>query len=142
MKIKESDGKLQITVNSCESMWAGDLEYYTGPERVSNVKVTAHTTIECLRRKIKVYRNFTVPKGLAMIIHNYDFGNHCREGSEIDEYNIRQLLVKLGYNVLDTRKDRSAQVCSCSMTINSTHVYRIFVRNVSAGPRISSEIGT
>ncbi|KAH7709539.1 cell death protein CED-3 [Aphelenchoides avenae] len=89
MKIKESDGKLQITVNSCESMWAGDLEYYTGPERV--------------------YRNFTVPKGLAMIIHNYDFGNHCREGSEIDEYNIRQLLVKLGYNVLDTRKDRSAQ---------------------------------
>uniref|UniRef100_A0AC34F3Z1 Uncharacterized protein n=1 Tax=Panagrolaimus sp. ES5 TaxID=591445 RepID=A0AC34F3Z1_9BILA len=48
----------------------------------------------------KVYRNFLSPKGRAIIINNRNFIKFgVRHGTEVDEYNIQQLLLDLGYEV-------------------------------------------
>ncbi|KAH7713073.1 cell death protein CED-3 [Aphelenchoides avenae] len=58
----------------------------------------------------KVYKNFTDPKGLALIINNYKFcKGRPREGTNVDERSIRELLTGFGYDVLETRNDLKAK---------------------------------
>lgn len=66
----------------------------------------------CFHLIIKVYKNFTDPKGLALIINNYKFcKGRPREGTNVDERSIRELLTGFGYDVLETRNDLKAKVC-------------------------------
>jgi len=60
-----------------------------------------------------VYRNFTEPKGLCLIVNNRDFSNsaiglHYREGSDRDCMHLSWLFEKLGYKVI-IEKDLEAE---------------------------------
>ncbi|KAH7724923.1 cell death protein CED-3 [Aphelenchoides avenae] len=80
---------LEITVDACDASSASELPYYH-PDRV--------------------YKNFSLPKGLALIINNSRFATSPdRNGTDVDEMNIRQLLSKLGYNVLKTYENLTAK---------------------------------
>uniref|UniRef100_A0A914YLR6 Caspase family p20 domain-containing protein n=1 Tax=Panagrolaimus superbus TaxID=310955 RepID=A0A914YLR6_9BILA len=75
-----------------------------------DVDVTDSDTLSKLYVEGDVYRNFTSPKGLALIINNRIFDSHDeRHGTEIDGKNIRKLLSDLGYKVEETRHNLSAQ---------------------------------
>jgi hypothetical protein len=47
-----------------------------------------------------MYRNFSTPKGLALVFNNREFDKMPhRHGTDVDAKNITQLLTKLGYVV-------------------------------------------
>uniref|UniRef100_A0AC35FXB0 Caspase family p20 domain-containing protein n=1 Tax=Panagrolaimus sp. PS1159 TaxID=55785 RepID=A0AC35FXB0_9BILA len=77
------------------------------------VDETDSKILASLYQKDEVYPNFSTPKGLALIINNREFAHsqyNPRMGTEVDESNIRKLLVKLGYQVERTHHNLSAGV--------------------------------
>uniref|UniRef100_A0A914P8N5 Caspase-3 n=1 Tax=Panagrolaimus davidi TaxID=227884 RepID=A0A914P8N5_9BILA len=83
------------------------------PQLPEDFKVdeTDSKILASLYQKDEVYPNFSTPKGLALIINNREFAHsqyNPRMGTEVDESNIRKLLVKLGYQVERTHHNLSA----------------------------------
>ncbi|KAI1728273.1 caspase domain-containing protein [Ditylenchus destructor] len=65
--------------------------------------------------KQDIYRNFSKPKGLALIINNHRFRQDApgqplrnRDGTEVDKKNITNLLAQLGYHILPVLTDLTA----------------------------------
>ncbi|KAH7709269.1 cell death protein CED-3, partial [Aphelenchoides avenae] len=58
----------------------------------------------------RVYKNFSRPKGLALIINNVHFARSShREGSHVDKARFRQTMVNLEYDVLEAAENLPAQ---------------------------------
>ncbi|CAK5089073.1 unnamed protein product [Meloidogyne enterolobii] len=54
--------------------------------------------------KNEIYRNFSTPRGLALIINNYQFINkQNREGTQVDEFSLCNLFKQLGYKIICER---------------------------------------
>uniref|UniRef100_A0A0N5AI38 CASPASE_P20 domain-containing protein n=1 Tax=Syphacia muris TaxID=451379 RepID=A0A0N5AI38_9BILA len=62
----------------------------------------------------EVYRNFSTPRGLALIINNRNFTQMAeRVGTDIDEHNLKNLFTQLGYRI-SVVKDLTAKVVVAS----------------------------
>ncbi|KAI1726960.1 caspase domain-containing protein [Ditylenchus destructor] len=92
------DGILEnLSVDLPDVDSASKLDYYVGNEQ-------------------DIYRNFSKPKGLALIINNHRFRQDAygrslgnRDGTEADRKKITKLLEQLGYHVLPVLTDLTAE---------------------------------
>uniref|UniRef100_A0AC34F3T3 Caspase-8 n=1 Tax=Panagrolaimus sp. ES5 TaxID=591445 RepID=A0AC34F3T3_9BILA len=116
---KNKSQPLPVLANSYSTMFGNPSFILENDESVPEtggllnfeVDKTDSATLTNLYVEGEVYRNFTTPKGLALIINNRIFDKQDeRHGTEIDGKNIRQLLTKLGYKVEDTRHNLSADM--------------------------------
>ncbi|CAD5217652.1 unnamed protein product [Bursaphelenchus xylophilus] len=65
--------------------------------------------------KAHVYKNFSSPKGLCLVINNREFAVHPhRSGTDVDEENITKLFSKLGYRVETYRNLTGSQLISAA----------------------------
>ncbi|PAV80489.1 hypothetical protein WR25_14982 [Diploscapter pachys] len=65
---------------------------------------------ECEEDWKNIYKNFSTPKGLVLIINNKTF-DYLQErcGTDKDEKNLKWLFTKLNYEITETKKDRTAK---------------------------------